>query len=332
VGGWGGAGRRAWDWRVGLTEVAAGGARAWPAAAAAWRGGPPAPVRPPPAAAAAPAPPSPVPRRPAPHLVHAVAAHAERILEGEVRGKGREALPQRADAFLRHHRLAAVDDACLGWAQGVGRGFVAAGLRAVAHGPMRLAKAGARGGRSRRPAAAALPPRPARLAQPPAPWYRPAVSSCRRVLMTSIGCRQHASMTPPMEPAAAARRGARSVAGRRRGGLGLSARAAGGARSRRARPAPAAAGRRRPGRGARGAAGHRAAALRPRPGSGDPSAPRRAAGTLFAGARGPSPAKPLMMGDTVCTLTFCGSSTAPPDVIAAMVGARGRAGEGWGGP
>jgi hypothetical protein len=32
------------------------------------------------------------------------------------------------------------------------------------------------------------------------PLYLPALSSCRRVLMTSIGCRQQASMVPPMEP------------------------------------------------------------------------------------------------------------------------------------
>jgi hypothetical protein len=30
--------------------------------------------------------------------------------------------------------------------------------------------------------------------------YLPTLSSCRRVLITSIGCRQHASMVPPMEP------------------------------------------------------------------------------------------------------------------------------------
>jgi hypothetical protein len=32
------------------------------------------------------------------------------------------------------------------------------------------------------------------------PLYLPTLSSCRRVLMTSMGCRQHASIVPPMEP------------------------------------------------------------------------------------------------------------------------------------
>jgi hypothetical protein len=35
------------------------------------------------------------------------------------------------------------------------------------------------------------------------PRYAPERSSCSRVLTTSMGCRQHASMTPPRDPAAA---------------------------------------------------------------------------------------------------------------------------------
>ena len=45
------------------------------------------------------------------------------------------------------------------------------------------------------------------------PPYRPAVSSWMRVLMVSMGCRQHASTRPPMLPATALTDGLTSTTG-----------------------------------------------------------------------------------------------------------------------
>lgn len=45
-------------------------------------------------------------------LIEGVRAHAQRVLEREVRGKGCEPLPQGLGALMLHNLLSAVDDAC----------------------------------------------------------------------------------------------------------------------------------------------------------------------------------------------------------------------------
>ena len=45
-------------------------------------------------------------------LIEGIRAHAQRILEREVRGEGREPLPQGLCALMLHNLLPAVNDAC----------------------------------------------------------------------------------------------------------------------------------------------------------------------------------------------------------------------------
>ena len=123
-------------------------------------------------------------------LVDAVGAHAQRVLERQVHGERREPLPQRAGPLLGDHRLAAVHDAC---ARAGGQG-------------------GQGGGEGRRAARARWAAALLRLlvSRVPlrkgcSPLYLPTLSSCSRVLMTSIGCRHAASTTPPRDPAAGGR-------------------------------------------------------------------------------------------------------------------------------
>lgn len=47
------------------------------------------------------------------HLVHAVGAHSQRILEGQMCGEGREPLPQGAHALLRDNCVATMQDAAV---------------------------------------------------------------------------------------------------------------------------------------------------------------------------------------------------------------------------
>lgn len=126
-------------------------------------------------------------------LVEGVCAHAKGILQRQVRCKRGQPLPQRLHTLLRDDLLPTVDNACTSH----GTPFQHAQLYACTY----------ECGFDNTCTAVQEPRRCAYCLEQGtiqmkmfSPVYCLALSSCRRVLMTSIGCKHPASATPPIDP------------------------------------------------------------------------------------------------------------------------------------